>query len=161
MLFCHEFVQLISEPTRGDNILDLVFSNHRSLISDISVQSPLGNSDHASISFDINASGEEWFPIKRRQFTKCKYEAICYLYSADWAASVGSVSSVNDKYSMFLAILNHTIDMFVPCAYTNLDKSQLPLHLRNMLSHKKCLFNHAKLSGDWTGYHRFSKLFSK
>ena len=48
--FLHQHVH---DPTRGENILDLVLSTSYSLVSGVSVTSPLGNSDHAVISFDI------------------------------------------------------------------------------------------------------------
>jgi len=45
--------QYVTEPTRIKNILDLVFSNDRTLISDVEVGVPFGTSDHNSIVFTI------------------------------------------------------------------------------------------------------------
>jgi endonuclease/exonuclease/phosphatase (EEP) superfamily protein YafD len=45
----HGLYQCVSKPTRVDNILDLVFSNDRALISDIVIKPPFGMSDHNSV----------------------------------------------------------------------------------------------------------------
>ena len=46
--------QFVKEETRGDAILDLVFSNDESLIEEISLGSTLGNSDHRMVWFWLN-----------------------------------------------------------------------------------------------------------
>ena len=45
--------QIVNFPTRGSNLIDLVLTNNSNLCSNISMGSPLGSSDHASISFEI------------------------------------------------------------------------------------------------------------
>lgn len=49
MFSCHGYVQLIKEPTRGHNILDLLFCN--SGINRVSVLSSVGESDHNHFQF--------------------------------------------------------------------------------------------------------------
>jgi hypothetical protein len=49
--------QFISSPTRGNNVLDLLFCNDPMLISDVSVDVPFSNSDHAMIFFTIYSFG--------------------------------------------------------------------------------------------------------
>jgi len=51
-LFMHQFVK---EPTRHCSILDLVFSDNRDLVSDISVCEGLGTSDHNKVKFNISS----------------------------------------------------------------------------------------------------------
>lgn len=46
--------QHVREATRGDNILDLVFSNRENTITNIEIGEALGKSDHNSIRFNIN-----------------------------------------------------------------------------------------------------------
>ena len=48
------FSQLVNEPTRQDNILDLVLCNEPLLISSVDIQSPTGKSDHASVMFQFS-----------------------------------------------------------------------------------------------------------
>ena len=47
------FHQMVVNPTRGDNILDLVLSTAPDLLFDLGVNEGLGNSDHNSIEFNM------------------------------------------------------------------------------------------------------------
>ena len=41
------------EPTRGENVLDIVLSSQKELVDNVKIHEPLGNSDHNQIHFDI------------------------------------------------------------------------------------------------------------
>ena len=45
--------QLVREPTRGSNILDLLFVNREGLVGDVKVGGRLGQSDHEMLDFSI------------------------------------------------------------------------------------------------------------
>ena len=45
--------QLVLEPTRVNNILDLILTNREEAISQVEIGGKLGNSDHSEIRFDI------------------------------------------------------------------------------------------------------------
>ena len=45
--------QVVREPTRGENILDLVLTNNENMISGVDVGSQLGCSDHREIRFNL------------------------------------------------------------------------------------------------------------
>ena len=49
------FKQLVREPTRRGNILDLVFTNSETLVSQVEIAARLDVSDHHEIRFKINA----------------------------------------------------------------------------------------------------------
>ena len=38
--------QHVLEPTRGDNVLDIVLTSQKELVDSVIIQEPLGNSDH-------------------------------------------------------------------------------------------------------------------
>ena len=42
------------EPTREDNVLDIVLSSQKELVDNVKIHEPLGNRDHNQIHFDIN-----------------------------------------------------------------------------------------------------------
>ena len=44
------------EPTRGDNVLDIVLTSKKELVDNVKIHEPLGNSDHNQIHFDINVN---------------------------------------------------------------------------------------------------------
>ena len=50
--------QTVLEPTRGNNILDLVLTSNENFIENLFVREPLGNSDHNMIEFEINIKSE-------------------------------------------------------------------------------------------------------
>ena len=46
------------EPTRGENVLDIVLSSQKELVDNIKIHELLGNGDHNQIHFDINVKSE-------------------------------------------------------------------------------------------------------
>ena len=50
--------QHVLEPTRGENVLDIVLSSQKELVDNVKIREPLGNSDHNQIHFDINVKSE-------------------------------------------------------------------------------------------------------
>ena len=46
--------QHVLEPTRVENVLDIVLSSQKELVDNVKIFEPLGNSDHNQIHFDIN-----------------------------------------------------------------------------------------------------------
>lgn len=69
----HFLTQLVTSPTRENNILDLVFASSPDIVENVSVGAPF--SDHNSITFSILGS-----PYEKRDSQK-----LCYSYvKADW-----------------------------------------------------------------------------
>ena len=50
--------QHVLEPTRGENVLEIVLSSQKELVDNVKILEPLGNSDHNQIHFDINVKSE-------------------------------------------------------------------------------------------------------
>ena len=46
------------EPTRGENVLDIVLSSQKELVDNVKIHEPLGNSAHNQIHFDNNVKSE-------------------------------------------------------------------------------------------------------
>ena len=46
--------QHVNKPTRGDNILDLVFSTNDDLVSNVNTDPEFSTSDYKIVSFNIN-----------------------------------------------------------------------------------------------------------
>ena len=53
----------MTKPTKKANIIDLVFCNDLTLISELSVNVPFCNSDHESIHFKIYLSNDMSKPV--------------------------------------------------------------------------------------------------
>ena len=68
------FTQLVTDPTRADNILDIILTNESTIISKVSVCEPLSNSDHSQVQFCVNVISEysvvDNTPLVKKQDTK-------------------------------------------------------------------------------------------
>ena len=108
--------QHVSEPTRGNNILDLLFSTNDALISNVNVGPEFSNSDHKIVNFDINLSiydeivSDEVVYVYR----KANYERLRTILSeTDWSL-LSSETSINESWLKFTNILNNAIDSCIP-----------------------------------------------
>ena len=67
--------QHVLEPTRGENVLDIVLSSQKELIDNIRIFEPLGRSDHNEIYFIIKVKGEQNRKIRyRKKIRKGRYK---------------------------------------------------------------------------------------
>ena len=51
--------QYVKHPTRGNNILDLVFGTEGTIISNVVVNEPIGSSDHGTVEFELILKTDE------------------------------------------------------------------------------------------------------
>ena len=126
--------QLVARPTRGENILDLVLSNQQGLIENVVIGPPFGQSDHASVSCDIQL--EHCFPafIWRRNYSKADFTTINgVLASVDWETTFACCSSIDEMYEFLLSCIQGTIDNFVPLERVSVQHGKLPDHLQRLL----------------------------
>ena len=111
--------QYITEPTRIDNVLDLVFSNDRTLISDVLVGVPFGSSDHNSIIFTIvstcKTAATSFNPIPILSWGKANWGAFQnYCQSLDWNELLQPGQTVDELWNAFLKVIKTGVNMFVP-----------------------------------------------
>ena len=70
--------QHVLEPTRGENVLDLILSSQKKLVDNVKVHEPLGSSDHNQIHFNIKT-------LSMRKFNTGKYKKLrTYLTNIVW-----------------------------------------------------------------------------
>ena len=61
--------QHVLDPTRGGNVLDLVFSSQNELVDNVKICEPLGSSDHNQIHFSIkNTNRDYWQKAREEKF---------------------------------------------------------------------------------------------
>ncbi|KAK6032113.1 endonuclease/exonuclease/phosphatase family protein [Ostertagia ostertagi] len=167
MFRSHNFVQFVKNPSRGDSYLDLVLCNDDHLIHRLEMQAPIGNSDHASIIFDLNVSSLNVAPRRWiRDFNKANYGAIGnYLSDIDWVGSFATVNSIEEKYELFITILNDAISIFVPLVHASKNvRYKIPRYLERMICQRSRLWKNA-VSGDcdasWDEYKTFDMKLNK
>ena len=71
----HNIEQTIDKPTRGGNILDLLFTNNKSTLQHFVIMPPLGKSDHDIIYAEINVRPNRMCTPHRK---------VCVFRKADW-----------------------------------------------------------------------------
>ena len=102
------------EPTRGENVLDIVLSSQKELEDNVKIHEPLRNSDHNQIHFYINVKSEsknkkkvDW---RRRNFHKDMRK---YLAKLDWNNMLMNKTTI-ECWNILKYEIESIIDKFVP-----------------------------------------------
>ncbi|MGK2860350.1 MAG: endonuclease/exonuclease/phosphatase family protein [Chitinophagaceae bacterium] len=84
--------QLVEEPTRGSNYLDLLFCSECSLIENVIVGEPFETSDHQVIRFNLVGKRVLSVQVKKYfNYFKADYDAIrFYARSRNWESTLGN-----------------------------------------------------------------------
>jgi hypothetical protein len=145
--------QMVTLPTRGENILDLVLTSHPLLLSKIDISEPFGTStcsDHNVVEFTIDVGVEQYQPgcctVKHYLWNKADYDAIStYLINVDWDYFISVCLTPDSLWSGFCDIMFTAFDLYVPCKYvTGINTRRLvrkyPSRIRKTLNRKRCLW---------------------
>ena len=124
--FLHEMIKV---PTRGSNILDLVFVNKLELLTDVKVGAGLANSYHDSIEFDLK------FKIAQRGCCKrLVYDyrnANCSGLRGDFANipwnCIDLVSSIEDAWSSWKSLFFKAVERNNPFKFISTKRNVLGL----------------------------------
>ena len=118
----HGLQQYITEPTRMENILDLLLCNDYSLISDVEVGVPFGQSDHNSITCslifvgddrDASAPNQNIAQILKWDRTDWQNFSV-YCQRTDWYDLISELSSPDTIWESFCTFVEEGIAKFVP-----------------------------------------------
>ena len=117
LISTHGLYQFVREPTRLNNILDLVLCNDGGLISDVEVIVPFGMSDHNAINFSIELvlgdmiyDATPIFMWNRGDWTN--FHAYCE--DIDWDEIISNEQSANELWSSFVSVIKAGIAKYVP-----------------------------------------------
>jgi hypothetical protein len=121
LLSSHNLKQVVREPTRGNNILDLIITNMFHFYSTLTVTAPLGRSDHHVINWSRNTDSAACL-IKKgitkrkvRRFTQSSCAAFGRWCSEHiWFSDVQHPDSATALASSFTSELSSAIDLFSP-----------------------------------------------
>ena len=140
--------QIHKEPTREENILDLLITNKPGLIK--SSHSIPGISDHCAVvtKLDIDPPYRCTKPHPVRQFKNANWEAIRQQIRSCWTSfSKKSPSrSLKENWLKLKSILNQCLDKFIPTKMTS-HRENLPWLSKSLLASvrkKASLYNKAK-----------------
>ena len=107
--------QHVLEPTRGENVLDIVLSSQKELVDNVKIHEPLGNIDHNQIHFDINVKSESKNKkTYRRNFHKGNYKDMRkYLAKLDWNNMLMN-KTATECWNILKYETERIIDKFIP-----------------------------------------------
>ncbi|MDW0252237.1 MAG: reverse transcriptase family protein, partial [Nitrososphaeraceae archaeon] len=129
-LFNSGFHQIVNSPTRGMNILDLVFVSDPSSITDISIYPPISSSDHNCIYLSLHLenngclSGQANIGQAASYHVKPSY-VYCfrkgdwtsfnhYVNAVNWNSVFANCTTVDEYWLEFHNVVSYGINLFVP-----------------------------------------------
>ena len=162
--------QFVKTPTRGSNILDLVFSTNEALVNNISVGPEFSTSDHKIVKFNINlkiyeknSSEEMVYVYSRGDYDKLRM----ILSETDWS-QISHCSDVNESWTKFTSILNNAVNSCVPVTKRRSRKNTKPKwwnnEIKTGLSNKNRAYRKYQLTrddNDKTEYERLRRTTKK
>ena len=103
------------EPTRGENVLDIVLSSQEEFVDNRKIGEPLGCSEHNQIYFIIKVKREwnrkRWY---RKYFHKGRYKDLRkYLANIDWNNTLEN-KTATDCRNVLKCEINSIVDKEVP-----------------------------------------------
>ena len=103
------------EPTRGENVLDIVLSSQKEFIDNVRICEPLGCSDHNQIYFIINVKGEQNRKIRyRKKFHKGRYKDMRkHLAKIDWNDTLEN-KTATECWNILKREIDYIVEQFVP-----------------------------------------------
>jgi hypothetical protein len=133
--------QKVEEPTRGENILDLVFCSECELVDCVSVREPMGASDHETVWFSLNASNVSSSTTEKYQWHKMDEIGImAHLEMTNWCDILSDEMTVAVMCETFVQYCYDVFDRYVPKSKPSQkisNKCVLPNNIKNLLSRKK------------------------
>jgi len=149
----HGLCQCVTQPTRGNNILDIILVNDPLLINSCNVGLPFGTSDHDAVEFSLTLPDCTADEVDRDpevntfysyNFKEADYVGLnAYLASVDWQLVFSNHDNdINKCMELFIDVLNAGMDMYVPIkqVFTSSNSRSsvkaFPLYIRQLFRKK-------------------------
>ena len=153
------YSQLVTQPTRNNNILDLLLTNEPVSICDVSVQEPFSTSDHCQVCFKVfveqlsneekYSNGDSYF----RCWNAADYDSMsAYFSTINWDRLFSYNLTVDSMWSAFSDVLYTAINLFVPIRSIKKVKNprarHYPTTVKRAAARKKCLWRKLRAKPD-------------
>lgn len=157
--------QIVDFPTRGQNILDLIFVSNNFPKINVNQLPPLGKSDHhcivATLEYNPKNHHTSQNNISRDfDFKKGNYLALNqYFNNISWnfLLSPHYKNDINSLYSDFLQTIYLGMEHFIPYFPTKNNVESYPGHITKLKKFKDLLFTKIDLPGNFLKYTETSK----
>ena len=119
--------QHVMEPTRGMAILDLLLTREPNMISSVSVNEPLGSSDHHMVTCVVHQQQDRCSNVvESRDYLKGDYSRIREeLANIDWDTML--TGSANECWTRFKEELQHLEELHIPLRKRKGSKRKKPI----------------------------------
>ena len=109
-------VQLVDEPTRQQNTLDLAITNQPTTIKDVSIVSGVSDHDCPFITLDLTPVRHKQSPRKIPLYRRAKWDSLADDLSKDIVALTANMEnlSTNELWEGLKAAINKGIDRHIP-----------------------------------------------
>ena len=147
----HSLAQVVTKPTRGTDLLNLVFvPSHLHNVQVVNV-APMGKSDHDGQVFSLshNAVDESLDTL----VSAVDYEQLSFkLQFVDWPSIFAGFVGANEYVERFTIVLK---TVFADCASFKSFclRLRLPKHIVKLLRTKRKLWTKTKCTGDYSAYY--------
>ena len=131
--------QHVLEPTRGDNVLDLILSSNKELVDNVTVVEPLGTADHSQFNFNLTVKTVSRYSEQRkRYFKKGDYVQMrSYLENKKWAEILEN-KTAEQCWESLKREFYYMIQQFIPNKkYRHLRKKHLSREAMQMIRNKQ------------------------
>ncbi len=153
--------QLVRSPTRGNNVLDLVFTSSSLFLPQCAIATPFSTSDHNSIEFsilgkEVMAPDEYFYDFKNSNFHAIALE----LLTIDWIVFFGDRTDPDDLWDLFDQLLQDFIQRHTPRrVHRGSRKSALPQSIQKLGREKARLWRLRRRPGGIDSYNECSSRY--
>ena len=149
--------QHVLEPTRGGNVLDLVFSSQNGLVDNVKICEPLGSSDHNQIHFSIKIQTEITGKKRgKRNFNKGKYKQMrTYLASINWTDLIKD-KTATECWIILKDEIEGIIETFVPTQNQG-KRSRKSKEAIRKIAYKQIMWRIYRNTGNIEDYNNYKK----
>ncbi|GMT12109.1 hypothetical protein PFISCL1PPCAC_3406, partial [Pristionchus fissidentatus] len=129
-----KLAQLVKDPTRKENILDLVLCNNPGIVTKTEVGPPFDISDHNTVKFELSLVHSVPAFTLKRDFKKADYDMInCQLANVDWVTAFSTMRNIDKMYDLLIKVIQKSIDTHVPWVKVNVTHGKIPPHIERLL----------------------------
>ena len=132
--------QHVSDPTRDNNILDLVLSNCETSLCNVAVHETFSQSDHCYITFEINHK----IQLENKtviDYKNADWELLrAHLATLDWDRIFSTNNNVEEMWDSFRNIIQNMINLYIPVKTISSRSKNAPWfnnHLKRITRTKK------------------------
>ena len=129
-ILCNErFTQIVKEPTRGDNVLDKIITNHANLFHPVSIISPIASSDHNSVLWTPKIQDKVRNSTKTRVVRPFKDSGIRsfgeWITNHSWE-DIEHLRDPSEKCDMLIETVRSQLDTHLPTKRIRLHENDRP-----------------------------------